>query len=84
MSRESYIATKERISELRAKQLGHSYAEREAASEIEWLIKEQARLEDEILCLEIHLDMIRKELPELSLKNSDKAWSILTGIRSWF
>lgn len=70
MDRDTIIAAKERINELRAKQRGHSIQEIKCAEAIQMHIKEQSRLEDEIISWTIHLDSCQ-------MKRSESAWDQL-------
>ena len=70
---EQQIALREKINEARAKQ--HKYAtwEREKAQEALHLIKEQGRLEDEIIALEYEFALATKAQ---TMAESDFVWRI--------
>lgn len=84
MSKESIEIGGGTIQELRARQKWHGYQEIELAKEIQRHIHAQAVLEYQIIAWEIYIDLLKKDLPELSVKNSDKAWSIRNGLKRWF
>lgn len=73
MSHLDVIALKEKVNEARAKQRGHALAEMECIEEGQFHQREESRLEDEIICLEVELDQLKKTE---AVKANDSAWSV--------
>lgn len=49
------------IQELRARQKWHGFKEMDLAREIQWHIRQQSELEDQIMAWEIHLSLIAED-----------------------
>ena len=61
MSSPAAINIKETINTLRARQWAHGQKEAKAAADIAFHIREQSRLEDEIMVFEIHLSKLQAQ-----------------------
>lgn len=73
MASPTLIAYIERRNELAAKRLSHSYAEIEAAHEVQYHIRKQAEIEEQLMAWDIEIDKMRTaERHQANLS----AWSI--------